>query len=881
MTKDLGPGFLFGSHEIIDLVGAGGMGLVYRARDLKLGRTVALKILPDLFAGDPDRLARFDREARTLAALNHPNIAQIYGLEQSGETRALVMELVEGEDLSLRMARGSLSVQEAIATARQIAAALEAAHELGIIHRDLKPANVRVREDGTVKVLDFGLAKAMDPGSSPSHASPTLTSPALTAPGVIMGTAAYMAPEQARGRPVDKRADVWSFGVVLYEMLTGTRLFEGESVADTIALVVSRDPDMSLVPPAVPRRVRELLRRCLDRDHRQRLRDIGEARIVLESRAEDGGPWPAALPRRSPVFAWVVVSALIVLAAGAGWWAGNRSTRPVPSFETFTQLTNQSGEETTPVISPDGGSIAYASRVNGTWDIYVQRVGGRNPTLVAGDPSRNESAPAFSPDGATIAFHESDRDGGIFVAGATGESARRLTDFGFDPSWSGDGRRLVFATEESADPYTRHSISALWMVDAAGDSAPHKLTDGDAIQPAWSPSGRRIAFWGLTGGQRDLFTIAADGTGRAPVLSDAPLDWSPAWSADGRQLYFASDRGGSMNIWRVAIDEASGAVLAKPEAVTKGVHASADRPSLSKDGSRIVFRSEIRTVNPVAVSFNPGTEEIGEIRTLFQANDVLTPSGISPDGQRLLLSSQSGRRDDIFVCRTDGSELRRLTDDVFRDRWPRWSRDGREVFFYSNRSGHFEIWSIKLDGSGLRRISDQADQNIHFPTLSPSGDRLIASTQNGPESWIADPSRPWNPQNARKLEGLGTPDEWLIPTDWSRDGRRLLGPMMSRAGTISALGVYEFASSGHGTLTVRNAIGDGHRLAWLPDSRRVLIVDRADRIHLLDTVTGRHRTLLEGSAWRFWGNVPPISPDGRTFYLGSLAVQSDVWMVAR
>ena len=880
----LTPGTRLGAYEITGSLGSGGMGEVYRARDSRLRRNVAIKILPEALARSPDRLARFEREAQVLASLNHPHIGQIYGHEECGPGWALVMELVEGEDLSQRIARGPIPAQEALALARQIAEALEAAHELGIIHRDLKPANIRVREDGTVKVLDFGLAKAMDAEASTTHAAATITSPAVTAHGVILGTAAYMAPEQARGRAVDKRADIWAFGVVLYEMLTGTRLFEGESVADTIALVVSRDPDLSQLPASVPGSVRRLLRRCLDRDPRRRMRDIGEARIVLET-GDDG--IEAAPATKSSTRAtdriWIIASSvLMVLAVAVGWWIWKGQTQAEPSFETFTQLTNQYGEETTPTISPDGGSIAYASRANDTLDIYVQRVGGRNPIRVAGDPARDESGPAFSPDGVAIAFHESDRDGGIFIAGATGESARRLTNFGFDPAWSSDGKSIVFATEEALDPYTRYSVSALWVVSAAGDAGARKITDGDAVQPAWSPSGRRIAYWSQVGGHRDLFTIVAkDGTGREPVLSDAALDWSPTWSADGRHLYFASDRGGSMNLWRVAIEEASGRVLSKPEAVTKGVYASADRPRLSRDGSRIVFRSEIRTVNPVAVPFDPVTERLGAIRTLIHANDVLAPSGISPDGEWLLLSAQGGRRDDIFICRSDGTGLRQLTDDVHRDRWPRFSRDGREVFFYSNRNGRFEIWSVRVDGSGLRRISDQPDNHIHFPVLSPSGDRLIASTQISPDSWIADLSRPWSPGNARKIAGLSTPDEWLIPIDWSPDGRRLLGPMMSRAGTIGAFGIYEFTSGETGRITVRNAIGDNNRLAWLSDSRRVLVIDRRDRIHLVDTVTGRQRTLLEGSSRRFFGNVPPISPDGRTIYLGSLESQSDVWMIAR
>ena len=881
------PGSLFGSLEVVAPAGQGGMGVVYRARDRRIDRTVALKVLPDLFAADPDRLARFDREARTLGALNHPNIAQIYGLEQSGSTRALVMEFVEGEDLSARIARGSIPVDEALALALQIAAALESAHELGIIHRDLKPANIRVREDGVLKVLDFGLAKAMETGSSVDQSSATLTSPAFTAHGVILGTAGYMSPEQARGRAVDRRADIWAFGVVLYEMLTGARLFDGESVADTIALVVSRAPDMNLLPPGVPDGVRMLIGRCLEREPRQRLRDIGEARLILEAPAtlstgNVGTPRPTASSRRQRL-AWIAVSAaLTALAGAAGWYLGTRTGIPESSaFEHFTQLTTQTGEETAPAISPDGTSFAYAARDSGTWNIYVQRVGGRTAIAIAADPQRDESGPAFAPDGLSIAFHEGDSDGGIFLTGVGGESTKRLTDFGFDPSWSADGRQVVFATEETADPYTRHSISALWTADVNGETPPRKVSDGDAIQPAFSPSGKRIAFWAITAGQRDMFTIAVDGTDRQVVISDTPVDWSPTWSSDGRHLYFSTDRSGSMNLWRVPIDEATGRTLGPPESVTKGVNSTADRVSISKDGSRIVFRSEVRTVNPVAMAFDPVSERAGAITTLIKTNDVLGPTAVSPDGNWLLLSSQSGRRDDIFLCRRDGTELRRLTDDVHRDRWPRFSHDGQQVYFYSNRSGRFEIWVIKIDGSGLHRVSDQVGVNIQFPALSPSGDRLVASTQTGPDAWIADPSRPWNEANARKLEGLGTADEWLIPIGWSSDARRLIGPLMSRAGTIRGFGVYDFDSPSTGKLTVRKGTNDGYKIAWLPDGKRAVIVDRGNRIHIVDVATGRQQTILENSPWRFWGNVPPVSRDGRTIYLGSLETQSDIWMVER
>ena len=281
------PGARVGPYEVIESLGAGGMGEVYRARDARLGRDVALKILPAVFASDPDRLARFDREARTLAALNHPHIAHVHGVEDTATVRALVMELVPGRTLD-EYARG-LPIAEVLPLARQIAEGLEAAHDLGIIHRDLKPANIKVTDEGLVKILDFGLAKALgaDSGTEGPQVSAAMTSPVMTQAGLILGTVAYMSPEQARGKPVDRRADVWAFGVVLYELLTGRGLFHGETVSDVVAAVLTRAPDLSALPPDVPVSVRALLARCLERDPRRRLRDIGEARITLE---RVGGP---------------------------------------------------------------------------------------------------------------------------------------------------------------------------------------------------------------------------------------------------------------------------------------------------------------------------------------------------------------------------------------------------------------------------------------------------------------------------------------------------------------------------------------------------------------------------------------------------------------
>jgi len=496
----LNPGTVLGPYEISGPLGAGGMGEVYRARDTRLNRDVAIKIMPESVALDPVRLARFEREARTLAALNHPHIAQIYGLEDAGARgKALVMELVPGETLAERIADGALSVSDTLDIARQIADALECAHAEAVVHRDLKPANIQVREDGAVKVLDFGLAKGGDSGAMPDvRDSPTFTSPAMTERGLILGTAAYMSPEQARGKAVDKRADIWAFGVIVFEMLTGRQMFAGETVSDTLAAVLREELPWASLPAATPPALRRVLERTLQKDPKRRLRDIGDAKLEIEDAiagkdAAAGAPDAVAVPdSRASKMPWLVAAAAVAVSLGIGAWALARPHDVPNDVLQFTQITDTAGEETTPALSPDGTVVMFASRLAGTWDIYAQRVGGRNRTLVVGDPERDELGPAFSPDGSQIAFFEADSDGGIFVAGATGESTRRITDAGFHPAWSPDGTEIAYTTEHILNPYSRQGLSQLWIVGAAGGT-PRKVTEIDAAQPSWAPSGRTRA----------------------------------------------------------------------------------------------------------------------------------------------------------------------------------------------------------------------------------------------------------------------------------------------------------------------------------------------------------------------------------------------------
>jgi Tol biopolymer transport system component len=498
----LAPGTRLGVYDVTAPIGEGGMGQVYRARDTKLNRDVALKVLPDSFASDPDRLARFTREAQTLASLNHPNIAHIHGLEESGGVRALVMELVEGEDLSQRIARGAIPIDEALPIAKQIADALEAAHEQNIIHRDLKPANIKVRADGTVKVLDFGLAKAIEPavGSSPSMSmSPTMMSPAqMSGVGVILGTAAYMAPEQARGRTVDKRADIWAFGMVLYEMVTGRRLFTGDTISDVIAAVLTKEPDLS----AVPKQWRRLISRCLEKDLRKRLRDIGDAWLLLDN---EDLPINAA-PRARNRFVWPGALGAFVAGAVATWVAiasSGRTAAPAPVA--FVEPPPPGTQFlSAPMPSPDGRRLAWiAVDAAGKARLWTREFGDASPHAVDGT------------DGSMMAFWSPDSLQLAFVAQA---QVRRITPGGGPASlivaanprsgvWLADGDLLLAVTGQGLMRVPATGGSLRPANGFASDAFRNLRIDGLDV----SPDGRCLLF-NQFGGETGVYAARLDGT---------------------------------------------------------------------------------------------------------------------------------------------------------------------------------------------------------------------------------------------------------------------------------------------------------------------------------------------------------------------------------
>ncbi|MBI1786316.1 MAG: serine/threonine-protein kinase, partial [Acidobacteria bacterium] len=680
-------------YRIVEKIGAGGMGVVYKAIDTRLDRRVALKVLPPEAVTDESRKKRFIQEAKSASALNHPSIVTIYDIGEADGVNFIAMEFIDGRTLAATIDRKPMALGETLAIALQVTDALAKAHAAGIVHRDLKPANLMVTRDGLVKVLDFGLAKLTE--TAPLDEAPPTESIAQEASpptevGTILGTVAYMSPEQAQGLTVDARSDVFSFGSVLHEMLSGRRAFSGDSRVATMAAVLREEPAPI---ENVPHEVARVVARCLRKDPNRRFQTMVDLRLALADLREEtesgqlAASTTASVPARAawkPVLYTVAALALLALLVVRGVMVFRSRQAAEPVRLRFTQLTDQAGPETFPSLSPDGRSLAYASRASGNWDIYLQRVGGKNPVNLTKDSSAGDTQPAFSPDGEQIAFRSERNGGGIFVMGATGESVRRLTDFGNNPAWSPDGKEIVFSTARWADPASRIAREGqLWVVDSSSGEKRQLTrpdTVPDAVQPNWSPHGHRIAYWAVHGAQRDIWTVSADGTQPVAVTKDAALDWSPVWSPDGNYLYFASDRGGSMNLWRVRIDEKSGRVPGRLEAITTPSPYSGPI-SISRDGKRIAYVQQLTTANIQKAGFDPVKESIvSQPQWITQGSHQARDPQLSSDGEWLTFM-EWGKQEDIFVIKTDGAGLRQLTNDVYKDRSPRWSPDGRRIAF--------------------------------------------------------------------------------------------------------------------------------------------------------------------------------------------------------
>jgi Tol biopolymer transport system component len=728
----LPTGTNLGPYEVLEPIGAGGMGEVYRARDSKLGRDVAVKVLPDAFARDTQRMVRFQREAKLLASLNHTNIAAIYGLEDSSGSRALVMELVEGPTLAQRIASGPIPVDEALPIARQICDALEYAHERGIIHRDLKPANIKVSRDDSVKVLDFGLAKAVQGEADDDLAnSPTLSCMATQA-GVLLGTAAYMSPEQAKAKPVDRRTDIWAFGCVLYEMLTGQRAFPGDTVTDTLAAIVRADPDWSLLPKGTPMRVRVLLQRCLQKDPKQRLRDIGDARISLDevlSGAPDAGSGAGVEPVNLPflarrpflITAVAVVSSLALVALALVHFRGKRPVSPTMRFEIplpehFTFSGNFA-------LSPNGRMLAFIGRsADGQSRLWVRPI----DMLQARPLDSTEGAdgwPIWSPDSRFIAF------------GGQGR-LRKIEALGGPPLKICDAPGVLGGSWNLDDKIVFGSLRGLFQVAASGGSAVPLSTGGPSVFPFFLPDGRHFLYWRVSGEGENGLGIYLGSVDMKPqdpaskkILSDATMPlYAPSLnSATGYLLYV---RGATA-------PGAAGTLMAQPF----------DPKRLSVTGEAVpivdgISNLRFSTSTAGVLAFVTGPQSpaeggsrgniLGRLTWFDRQGHVVEAVGdpavyrtlaLSPDGKQVAAERgdlQGAGNRDIWLYDFARAVGTRFTFDAGWDGTPVWSPDGSHIAFTSNRKGAFDLYQKASNLAGKDKL------------LYKSGD------PKAPSSWSRD-----------------------------------------------------------------------------------------------------------------------------------------------
>jgi Tol biopolymer transport system component len=727
----LAPGTRLGPYEIVAPLGAGGMGEVYRARDTNLGRDVALKTLPDSVAHDAERLARFRREAQVLAALNHPHIAGIYGLEEANSQRFLVLELVDGETLEARIQRGALPIDEALTIAREIAEALEAAHEKGIIHRDLKPANIALTANDRVKVLDFGLAKPSEAlagtGGVDALNSPTITSPAMTALGVILGTAAYMSPEQARGRAADKRTDVWAFGCVLFEMLTGKRAFSGDDVSDTVAAVLKSAPDWKLLPPSLPPAVRLLLEGCLEKNHCERISDFSTARFALKP-SSTASPDVTVQTRPAQSTAGVAFLVLAAVAAGAGLAIGLQPRQPTPHLPvTRFAIPEPEGKQLTlprrvMAVSPDGTRIVYGAG----GQLYLRSLANVESRPIPGaDPSIE---PAFSPDGESIVFWAEPGLKKIAVTGGTsvGVCVTAPAPFGID--WTDSG--IVFVQpgvaimRVSANGGTPTTLVPLSMADGLAQG-PQLLPDGDTLLFTLAQPTPSTTLW-------DKARVVAHSikSGRRTTIVERASD--ARYLPTGHLLYVVEGTmmAAQFDLNRMQIT--SGAVP-----VVEGIRRSAP----SAGGA-----AQYSVSNTGVLAYVPGPIRAGEENIfLHDRKGGMTPlklprgsysyPRVSRDGKWLAFETTDGKNAVISLYELTGaSSVRRLT---FRgnNRFPIWSADGKHVAFQSDRDGDLGVFWQPVSGGTAERLTRPEPGIAHVPeSWSPRDDVFLFSVTKGSET---------------------------------------------------------------------------------------------------------------------------------------------------
>ena len=891
----LAPGTHLGPYEVTTQIGVGGMGEVYRAIDTNLKRAVAMKVLPAAVAGDSERLARFQREAEVLAALNHPNIASIYGLERSGSATALVMELVEGSTLAEVIARGAIPVADVLPISKQIADALVAAHEQGIIHRDLKPANIKVRADGTVKVLDFGLAKALAPEGASATAgnltqSPTITSPAMTQAGMILGTAAYMAPEQAKGKPVDKRADIWAFGVVLYEMLTGQRPFTGDDVSETLASVLTRQPDWTVLPAASPPLIRRLLRRCLEKDRTRRLADMADAGLDIDdalSGSDSDASVASSLSRTRERLMWASSLLLVGLTAAAmvAWDTRSVSlpletTRTIlsvaPTGETSgaNPLEQRVGSarptRTAVALSPDGKTLVFGAIWGGSQQLYRRAMDQLSAMSISG--TSGGSSPFFSPDGEWVGFVAGGELRKVPLSGGPAVTLCKAAAL-FGASWGDDGT-IVFATARNG---------GLWRVPAAGGT-PEALTTPQTGEyshrlPHMLPGGRAVIFTISKGANLwddTQIVVRSLETGKQTVLVTGGSDGR--YVPSGHLIYVRLG-----TLMAVPFDPVRLAVIGGATGVIDGVMQAADRNRSDMDNS---LAAQFTVSDTGALVYLTGGAVAAAERSLAwvdrQGTSQTLPAPprsyfvprLSPDGQRVAVSTIQTRQ--VWSYDIARGALSPVTVDG-QSAYGIFAPDGKRVVFRSGAAGGEDnlFWKA-ADGSGAAERLTTSARSQTPGSWSPDGTTVAFVEEGESEGLAFFQFDIWvlSIGDRKTRAVIHTAANEMTP-EFSPDGRWLA--YVSNESGRSEVYVQPYPGPGERHLISTNG---GYQPAWSRNGRELFYVQfggisgGVTRLMSVKVATapaflaGTPETLFESADLASaWGRSYDVAPDGKRFLL--------------
>ena len=868
----LHPGSRLGPYEITGAIGAGGMGEVFRARDTKLGRDVAIKVLPAAFAQDAERVARFRREAQLLASLNHPNIAAIYGLEETDGVVALALELVEGEDLAERLKRGPIAVDESLAIARQIAEALAEAHAKGIVHRDLKPANVKLTPEGKVKVLDFGLAKAYAGDTASGSSGDLSQSPTLaqtgTEAGVILGTASYMSPEQARGRRLDKRTDVWAFGALLFELLTGERAFAGETVTDVLAAVVHKEPAWDRLPAPVPAPIRRLLRRCLRKNADERLHDIADARLEIDEAlrapadgsddaSTPGGPGArAGLPGRLVLVALLAAAGLAGVGIGAAWFrrAAPVAAEPVRRLSitglgwSDVEVVDVTLMQNLVALSPDGRHLVYSAVRDGTRRLYLRELDAFDAAPIKG--TENGFGPFFSPDGASLAFTADGRLKKLSLAGGLPQAFGSATGFR-GGAWRADG--TVF--------FTPLEFTGLWKASVAGgdrqslgepDSASGELV---RCLPRLLPGGNSLLYTAFLGGRAARVGLYDTATGKSRILLE---DANNAHYVRSGHLVF----GRGNEIWATAFDLARSEVVGTPQRMVEGVWAGGFFSATLFDASENGVLAYAPTGAQSGGRSLVWVDREGRETPLTREARAYAAPRLSPDGTSILVRIAEDTTD-IWNYEIERGALTRLTSEGYED-GPLWTADGKAFIYPSNKSGVQALYRQPVAGKGEAVQLGQSGRTQYPETLSKDGKTIVVTEMN-PKTGLDLFLIPLD-ADARPVPLLVT-DSSEYAADLSPDGKWFV--YISRASGRPEIGVRAVAGGDES----RVSLDGGTEPRWSRDGREIFFRE-GQKMMVAEVRTepavsiSKPRALFEGLYEVMDGPINyDVTPDGRRFLM--------------